>query len=1412
MAGDMELGRMKISVALDDKEFNRSIAKFERSIRGGVRQFSSFSSAVRRGGQELAVHQAKLRMLSNSIQNMSKVTDAYGKRLNDSALMSRYTAKEQDNLRVAYEQSQAKLAAYKNEFTTTAKQMAVLQTKTTGITGSMYKLGTGATTLGSTLTRNVTLPLGAIGAYALKTGFDFEAGMSRVQAIAGASKSEMKQLTDQALDLGQKTAFSASQIASGMENLASAGFSTNEILKAMPGLLDLAAVSGGDVAAASDVAASTLRAFNLEADQSGHLADVFAKAAADTNAEVGDMGEAMKYAAPVAHQLGMSVEETAAAIGVMADNGIKGTQAGTTLRGALTRLAKPTAAMSDVMQQYGLSFFDAQGKMLPFGKILGQLQSKLGKADEKTRVAALTTLFGKEALSGMMALVGTAPGKYDNLTGSLKNANGAADKMARTMQDNAKAAIEQMMGSLETTAIKVTGIVAPTIKDLAKLVGDLADAFSNLDPSAQRLLVNLGMLAIVAGPTLSIFGKLTTGSINMIAAFKGMRAGQTAAQTIAGLGTAAGSTAGKMGTLGLGAGKAAGLIGALGPVGLGTIGVLGLLGGGLVFLNKKFKDDRFAARWGEGINSGAARALDGVQNAQQGISQALSKTADEGRTKSKEVSDAFAKLADSVEKTAGKTNAALDKTFKQYPKEVQGILDESYQREKKANDGRVDEANRLAKEVENIEKQKGKTTLEQQTFINNARQRMNEIAVKTAGLTRKQEKQALAALNDDINQMSSKSRHQALADISDTLEKTDSAYDKSRKNIKKMFDSGVIDFQGYKDAIKALDDQHDKATSNMIARMYALMKKNGQSTEEMDFQFRQLGYTLDEAKTAYDNMANGADKSMGAVIDSTGKMSKKTRDAVNQWNGLVFDEKEGKVKSDAVQVVAEAMKSGKSWNSMVLAAKQAKVGSNARKIFMEAAIDSGKWNDLSIPEKEAIINSNVGTKIATDKATIDSFNKLPVADKKIITTSNTPEEIQKSLESVGLWDSISAPIKKLITQSNAPMVTDKSKGKIDGWNKVKPAVKKLLTEDYSTDNFKNAIKSQKDWNAQPADVKKLLANNANAKQALNEAGIKVGEYNAKKTVDKKLNGNATGVNQASNSARGSLEAFNKKPVHGKHFKGEASNVNKASSQARGNVEAFDKKKPYGKQFKGNASSVVGASSSARGSVSSFNSHRVSPKHFNGNAKNVQSASKSGRTSLGEFNSFTVKGKKIKAKWYGGSVVETAKSSLASIKDKLVNIFVKTKQKRAGGDPSFMGGPVTVNDQSGSLYKELLVKPSGQEMLLSGRDREVNLPAGTTIFNASDTSQILAARRNMDQVTQLTKVGKNDISTGADPNVIRLLEQLNRTSGQGLMETVQAVMTLVKVFEKTDNVQSIFGDSSPFEQMDTKKQLRDRQRI
>lgn len=346
--------------------------------------------------------------------------------------------------------------------------------------GSITAKGMKAATVAITGT---AAALGGVAAAAIKVGSDFESQMSRVKAISGATGEEFEQLKEQAMQLGADTSFSASQAAEGMENLAAAGFTTSEIMSAMPGLLNLAAASGEDLASSSDIAASTLRGFGLAASDAAHVADVLAANANRTNSSVADTGEAMKYIAPLARAAGLSLEETAAAIGIMANAGVNGSQAGTSLRGALSRLSKPTKDMSEAMDELGISFYDSNGKMKSLTEQVGMLrQATEGMTDEQKN-NYLVTLYGQEALSGMLALINEGEGSLGELTNAYKNCDGAAKEAAETMQDNLSGALEQLSGSAETLGLAFYNSVADNLKNAAKTatesINNITYSFNN---------------------------------------------------------------------------------------------------------------------------------------------------------------------------------------------------------------------------------------------------------------------------------------------------------------------------------------------------------------------------------------------------------------------------------------------------------------------------------------------------------------------------------------------------------------------------------------------------------------------------------------------------------------------------------------------------------------------------------------------------------------------------------------------------------------------------------------------------------------------------------------------------------------------------------------------------------------------
>ncbi|MDU4478633.1 phage tail tape measure protein [Clostridium sp.] len=306
----------------------------------------------------------------------------------------------------------------------------------------------------------------------METFTSFEQGLSNVKAITEATDAEMLQLKQAALDLGASTAWSASQVTEAEELLGQAGYSTQENIAALPGLLSLASAGSLDLASATDIAVSSMKAFNIDASKAGHVADVLSLSANATNSDVTDLGEAMKYIAPVANSLGISIEDTASAVGLLSNAGIKGSQAGTVLRQTLNRLASPTDKASELIEEYGIKAFDAQGNMKSLGEVVDILNNSLKNLNSQQKADVISTIFGTESMSGVLALMNQGGSAVAELTKRLEEADGAAQKVADTKLDNLAGQMENLGGAVETMKINLGDRLAPYAKEFVTWVTD----------------------------------------------------------------------------------------------------------------------------------------------------------------------------------------------------------------------------------------------------------------------------------------------------------------------------------------------------------------------------------------------------------------------------------------------------------------------------------------------------------------------------------------------------------------------------------------------------------------------------------------------------------------------------------------------------------------------------------------------------------------------------------------------------------------------------------------------------------------------------------------------------------------------------------------------------------------------------
>ena len=361
----------------------------------------------------------------------------------------------------------------------------------------------------------VTAAVGGLSAAAVKVASDFDSAMSQVAAVSGAAGKELDALRDKAREMGSKTKFSASEAAEAMNYMAMAGWKTGDMLEGIEGIMNLAAASGEDLATTSDIVTDALTALGLSAADSGHFADILAAASSNANTNVAMMGETFKYCAPVAGALGFTAEDTAEAIGLMANAGIKSSQAGTAMRTMLTSLTGEVTFVGDAFGELTVQTVNADGSMRSLGDILGDCRAAFSQMSEAERAANAEALVGKNAMSGFLAVMNAAPGDIEKLNSAINNCDGTAERMAETMQDNLAGQLTILKSQLEELAISIGEILMPSIRQIVGWIQGLVDWLNGLDEGTKKVIVTVALVAAALGPVLIVVGKVV-GAVGTI--------------------------------------------------------------------------------------------------------------------------------------------------------------------------------------------------------------------------------------------------------------------------------------------------------------------------------------------------------------------------------------------------------------------------------------------------------------------------------------------------------------------------------------------------------------------------------------------------------------------------------------------------------------------------------------------------------------------------------------------------------------------------------------------------------------------------------------------------------------------------------------------------------------------------------
>lgn len=521
-----EIGSLNVRIGLDASGFQNGIASLNREMRVVESQFKASTSALGEHGKGLD----GLRLKSDSLTRQTEIQKDRVAALEAAHQRSVETkgadATATQNLEVRLNNARAQLSNMTQDLANTNREIGIqssgwysLGQALEPIGKKMQDIGKGMEKVGKDLTKTVTLPIVGIGTAAIKLGMDFEQSMSKVKAMSGANEEQMKLLEKAARDAGAATSKSAKDAADALGYMALAGWDSTTSMEALMPVLRLSEAGNIDLARASSLVTDSMSALGLTTkDLPGYL-DIVAQTARSSNTDIDQMAEAYLKVGGTLRGLGVPLEESALALGFLANAGIKGSEAGTALNAVISNLTAPTGRAKEALAQLGFSAFDSEGNFKGLENVLFELKGKLTGLTEEQRNTYLAMIGGKEHVKDLNALLNGLDDSYVGLKESIGQADGALNEVAQTMQDNNKGSLTELSSALEELSLKIYDVLKPSIANIIEAIQGFVDKLNSLSPAQQETIVKIGLLVAAIGPALLIFGKIITVVGSAISAF-----------------------------------------------------------------------------------------------------------------------------------------------------------------------------------------------------------------------------------------------------------------------------------------------------------------------------------------------------------------------------------------------------------------------------------------------------------------------------------------------------------------------------------------------------------------------------------------------------------------------------------------------------------------------------------------------------------------------------------------------------------------------------------------------------------------------------------------------------------------------------------------------------------------------------
>lgn len=1143
---------MLITLGLDTTAFSSSLTGATRATKTAAKEMQAGFKIADAGGKKidaLAFKQQSLNKVIEAQKNeLGYLKQAYDKTLDSQGNATSTTAKAAQK----YNDAQAKLAGYQAQLQSTAGQLARLQVETQGVTGwlkqhgdayikqgeKIQKFGDSVSKVGSTLTKAITLPVVTGFTVATKAASDFTTQIGEIgplltngQAITAEYKQQLEQMGESSKQWAKDYGVSTTEINQGLAEVVRKGYDANQTMGVMPAILDATKASGDAFNDVMNVSTEVISQFNLKGkdyettvQNATRVTDSLTYVANATSAGFTDLGLAMSYVGPVANSLNMSVEETAAAIGLLSDAGIGGEKAGTALRGALTRLLKPSDQNIAGFEQLGISVDAFKEGTLTLPDILDKIKANTQGWTDAQRTSAIALAFGTESQSAMNVLVNQGGDALRNLTSETESASGATKKIADSMKDLPANKVARFKESLNVLAITFGEKLLPLVTPWIEKATDMVNSFSELDDATQNNIVKWGLMAAAAGPALKLLGggistigsvtkgvgKLSTGIVKLVASAAEKKAIAGLATSITGVGTAA-TTAVGTGTAGAAAGGIAGMgtaiAGLAGPIAIGVV-ALGAIAGA-VYLGKKAYDEHqlAGAKWGTAVTEEQDKVISKSYELRDKAVSYVNEYADGVRGSADKAITANQEIVDSIQ-------AAMDKEIERKKAAAENLkdpeskakADKAIAYEEQVNEALIQQAqkrvDRINEILTNASKNNRDLSDQERQYIEANYKQLSDKQLEQAGFSKDQRLAIETAYQDDLSKLSTKQLQERAKNVKSAMNAEQESYEKQKKSIAEIWGENT---QAYKVEMDKLEKTHDQTMESMILGYAKLGLEQGFSLQDMAGVWEMYGWTVDEVSQLVNASVNSTNENLDML-------AKGTNEADMQWNSLALDPKTGEVRTNMADVLKDMSSTYEGWEQLRFIAKNADISTNAKEEIAIAMGESGKWNELYLTEQQLLVDG--------DEAKLqlyDTIEKLGMwnqynADRKLLGVTNA-DAVYKLMESNGQleqWNGLSPQLKTLIADDPAKLTVEQTKAALDEYNKLPPALKTLLGNNTNAvNNFDTARSKLNLYNETSVGAKHLhaTADYSQVTQAKNEIAQ---VYSKNVVIDVEYRGRRTG--------------------------------------------------------------------------------------------------------------------------------------------------------------------------------------------------------------------------------------------------------------------------------------------------------------